>query len=145
MRHKYASAHEWLLSKVTEAESAGDARTLAGYLRSIVSGLDGDEIQDSFQSEMDADGYFEDLDERPEGACFRVEYDPRYYGGDYSGSGEAAYVSCREYDKLRAVGVDESPAVRTLFKKATGIDPVHIVHYNVDEQFTEDGDPFEEE
>ena len=42
-----ASAHEWLESK-----------PICNYLIALLGQIDGDTIQDAFQSEMDSDGYF---------------------------------------------------------------------------------------
>jgi|SRR5208282_5912783 len=44
---KFATAHEWLASK-----------DICTYLRSLLDQIDGDTIQDTFQNEMDEDGFF---------------------------------------------------------------------------------------
>ena len=54
-----------------------------------------------------------------------VEYDESYWGGDYSGSGDTAYVPL---PLIEQVGVEEA------FRQAKGVDPIHIIHY------TENGD-----
>ncbi len=45
--NEWADAHEWLASKSTDQ-----------YLLAVIDKLDGDDIQDIFQNEMDEDGYF---------------------------------------------------------------------------------------
>lgn len=61
-------------------------------------------------------------------AHIQVEYDLQFWGGDYSGVGQFAYVPATLVDEL---GVEEA------FQAHTGIDPVHIVHYSLDELYTE--------
>ena len=58
MAYKFESAHDWLSKTITEKQSQGQIDWLAEALRSLMLGLDGDAIQDAFQSEMDDDGYF---------------------------------------------------------------------------------------
>ena len=53
-----------------------------------------------------------------------VEYDLSFYGGDYSKVGRFAYVPSYWVFMLE---------VEAAFNIATGIDPVHIVSYNLDE------------
>jgi len=55
MVHKLNSPHEWLLGKARH----WNADTLYEALSDVVCRLDGKSIHDLFQSEMDADGYFE--------------------------------------------------------------------------------------
>lgn len=58
MAYKWAHPGEWLAEKIAEA----DETTLRGYLNSLLPSLDSDTIQDTFQDEMGADGYFNDDD-----------------------------------------------------------------------------------
>ena len=55
-KYKWSHPSEWLSDKITELEGAGDAKGLASLLRSLT--LDGDTIQEAFESDMDRDGYF---------------------------------------------------------------------------------------
>lgn len=57
-RYKWDSAYEWLEEKSQD----WDATRLRTELLDLARQTDGDTIQDSFQSEMDSDGYFRDLD-----------------------------------------------------------------------------------
>lgn len=66
----------------------------------------------------------------------RVEYDLEYYGGDYSKVGQFAYLHA---DTVEEIGVEEA------FRQATGIDPVHIIHYTSDEFFTAEGEEWVDE
>lgn len=70
---------------------------------------------------------------RPSGrACFRVNYDPDYTGGDYHGTGLFAYVPFA----LLNQGMTPEEA----FTHATGVAAVHVVHYSLDESFDAAGD-----
>jgi len=59
---KFNHANEWLEHKIQDHEMNKDPRegrqALAGMLRSVATILDGDQVQDIFQQEMDADGFF---------------------------------------------------------------------------------------
>ena len=69
--------------------------------------------------------------------CIRVEYDLEFFGGDYSGVGSFAYVPLAD--------IGHTPdAVEAAFKKLTGHNPVHIIHYCPDETFDENGKPWRE-
>ena len=53
-KYKWDNPHDWLMEKVntwTENE-------LRAELRHLATLLDGDQIQEAFESEMDKDGYF---------------------------------------------------------------------------------------
>lgn len=58
-RYKYESAQQWLQQKIAQA-NLEDLRSIAV---SLASELDEDRIQDLFQDEMEADGFFEELPE----------------------------------------------------------------------------------
>ncbi len=60
-RYRWATPHEWLLEKAEQHAAKNDAAELLSILNSLVPKIDADTIQDEFQSEMDADGYFRDL------------------------------------------------------------------------------------
>jgi hypothetical protein len=66
---------------------------------------------------------------------FKVEYDQDYTGGNYSGVGDFAMVP---------VGLAILVGVNQAFKEITGEDPIHIVHFNTDEWYDEDGKLLEE-
>ena len=53
-KYRWATAFEWLKEKHLDGVDVGIVNLLAG--------LDSDTIQDQYQSEMDADGYFQELD-----------------------------------------------------------------------------------
>jgi len=57
-RYKWSTPHQWLL----EAAQSWDSAQLYSALSSIIDKLDGDTIQDLYQSDMTEDGYFRDLD-----------------------------------------------------------------------------------
>lgn len=56
---RYDNPHDWLLKRIGELESMKDAATLADMMRVIAPDLDPDTIQDAFEEDMDAAGYFE--------------------------------------------------------------------------------------
>lgn len=61
----------------------------------------------------------------------KVEWDPEYNGGDYSGVGNFALIPV----------CDDVPAA---FEKQTGHPRVHIVHYSEDELHDGDGNLLDE-
>lgn len=63
-----------------------------------------------------------------------VEYDLKYYGGDYHGYGETALLP---FEGLTDDNLHER------FRQQTGHDPVHIVHYTFDEPVDADGESLE--
>ena len=65
--------------------------------------------------------------------CYQVEYDPAYYGGDYSRVGTLALVP----EAL----VKRFGSVAAAFQAHTGYNPVHIVHFSEDERYAADGTP----
>jgi hypothetical protein len=67
--YKHESAQAWLqqyIAGLGYQELLQEAKNLATH-------LDNDTIQDIYQSDMDADGFFTDLDARPEG--YEVHHD----------------------------------------------------------------------
>ena len=54
--YKWQHPSEWLEEYLT---NLNDANKLLFEAKELASKLDGDEIQDLYQSEMDADGYFD--------------------------------------------------------------------------------------
>lgn len=63
--------------------------------------------------------------------CFKVEYDVNFFGGDYSGVGEFAYIPLDDELEL---------SHSELFCLMTGVDPVHVIHIPLDETYTIDGE-----
>jgi len=77
----------------------------------------------------------------------KVEYDPLYTGGEYSGVGLQVLIpvsaiddAARTFQKtgLQADSVD---AVHLAFRKQTHMDSMHIVYYNPDELYDQAGEP----
>jgi hypothetical protein len=62
----------------------------------------------------------------------RVEYDLEFSGGNYDKVGRFAYIPHSLIDKYDG---DAGAA----FKEATGHDPIHIIHYTVDEVYDAEG------
>lgn len=73
----------------------------------------------------------------PAGACFRVEYDKDFWGGDYSGVGSFAYVP------LALVGDGVTP--ERAFELYTGVATEHMIHYTLDELYTAGGGRLDDE
>lgn len=98
-RYKYASVHEWLI------EWAGklNADELFQEFTTIARELDADKIQDLYQSEMDRDGFFQDLDK----TVTQEQYDKIIADG----TGSAYCAECKEvrhfaeYDSVIMCGV----------------------------------------
>lgn len=57
-KYKFSHPGEWLDAKITELSMADKVDELCGMFRELASKVDGDTIQDCFQSDMDADSYF---------------------------------------------------------------------------------------
>lgn len=53
--YRWGSPLEWLI----EASQSWDAERLACEVRALAARLDSDQLQDEYQTEMDADGYFD--------------------------------------------------------------------------------------
>lgn len=70
------------------------------------------------------------------GPCFGVEYDLGFPGGSYGTPGRLVYLPYSELDK----DLPEEKAVADLFKTVTGHNPVHIVHYDMGQSYTPEGD-----
>jgi hypothetical protein len=66
---------------------------------------------------------------------FQFEYDLEYDGGNYDQAGRMAYVPAR---LIQMLGMEEA------FQKHTGVDPVHIINWNTDVAYDEDGNEIEE-
>jgi len=60
-QYQWDSPADWLLEKVRGTDNVSFLR---GVIEELVYGvgLNNDDIQDSFQSEMEVDGYFEEVD-----------------------------------------------------------------------------------
>lgn len=66
----------------------------------------------------------------------RVEYDPLYTGGDYSGTGQFAYLPM-DLVEVYAQKEQGGDGVSLAFAEMIKLDPMHIVHYNFDELYNE--------
>lgn len=57
MSYRWNGAHDWLADKL---EGIGEDALLA-FAQRMSQLMDADDIQEAFQEEMDADGYFEEV------------------------------------------------------------------------------------
>lgn len=64
--YKWDSPLDWLTDRITNLLREGDTATLARDFRQLAEIVDGDAMQDLFQSDMQADGYFQPLQDTPE-------------------------------------------------------------------------------
>ena len=64
----------------------------------------------------------------------KVEYDPEYTGGDYPKIGEMGLLPL---DECETRGVDVT------FYRWMDLDPIHIIHYNLDEHYNALGERIE--
>ena len=62
-KYRWNTAHEWLLDKVDQYKINNNHNELADLLYSIIPELDPDIIVDTFQGDMDKDGYFKPIKE----------------------------------------------------------------------------------
>jgi hypothetical protein len=58
MTYRWANPHEWLFDK---AHDEWTPEQLFAAFRDIVEKCDADTLQDLFQTEMDRDGYFDEI------------------------------------------------------------------------------------
>jgi hypothetical protein len=63
MTYKYTHPYHWLSSKIEEMAANNDVDGLKAIALQLGNFLDGDTIQDEFESEMDNDGYFTEVAE----------------------------------------------------------------------------------
>ncbi len=61
----------------------------------------------------------------------QVEFDEEFFGGDYSGVGNFAFV--------KLIDVNGLGSVEAAFKQTTGIETIHIIHYSEDELYDANG------
>jgi hypothetical protein len=62
-KNEYETAHEWLeqaISRLAEKTTGDGAAELVSMARELARQLDGDAIQDLYQSDMDSDDYFKE-------------------------------------------------------------------------------------
>ncbi len=80
----------------------------------------------------------------------QVEYDTTYTGGDYNGVGSFVYIPEKlieaAHTELSKIGApsDYEDALHLAFRKQTHLDSMHIVHYDSDERYTQDGELIEQ-
>ncbi len=60
-RYRWACPFDWLTERLADLARRGAIEELWEHAGTLASQLDSDQIQDLFQSEMDADGYFKEL------------------------------------------------------------------------------------
>lgn len=70
----------------------------------------------------------------------KVEWDPDFCGGAYSGTGRQALVPLARIDAYAETGLTEEAGVHRAFADATGQDSRHIIYYTVDDRYTADGE-----
>lgn len=58
MEYKWFSPHDWLLDKISRVDKTGE---LLDLIKPLIYKIDGDTIQDMYQTEMGNDGYFDSL------------------------------------------------------------------------------------
>jgi hypothetical protein len=61
-KYRWAGPHEWLDHRIQKLVSAEDAKTLGQDFMQLAHQVTADEIQDLFQSDMVADGFFRPLE-----------------------------------------------------------------------------------
>lgn len=63
MSYKWACPHDWLIDKANGWHDEGNADELRSVLLCLAIDLSDDTLQNCFQREMAADGYFEEVDD----------------------------------------------------------------------------------
>lgn len=88
------------------------------------------------------------MSEVPSIKCVKVEYDKKYFGGDYKDVGEFTFIPFNLIDVIKnpngkAVMKDEK-ALKIAFKRMTGLDHRNIIHFSFDEPVDQFGQIFKE-
>jgi hypothetical protein len=86
--------------------------------------------------------------------CMQVEYDPDYWGGDYSKVGRFVYLPFDFIDRCPKWGEADPVCghaktgfdgrVKMAFHILTGVHPNHIIHYSPDEGYDLDGEVWQD-
>jgi len=66
--YRWNYPQDWLNDKLTEWSEQGNIAEILAIARELAAVAGDDEIQNRFESEMDADGFFEPFDEEKEAA-----------------------------------------------------------------------------
>jgi len=106
------------IARQTQEEQGWTDETLLDVVLDYISNQDSNDAFQDYLSGRCAEE--EDLC-TPEEVPTQVEYDLKYSGGDYSSVGEIIIVQVRSNE-----------TVEEAFKRETGHDPVHIIHYTED-------------
>jgi hypothetical protein len=67
----------------------------------------------------------------------QVEFDPNYYGGDYSSVGQFVYLPHSAFE--------DDADLELAFEKQTGLPRCCIIHYCLDDLYTADGEPLNDD
>jgi hypothetical protein len=62
--YKWASPGEWLEDRLNRYAESDDMNAIHHIAQELLTKLDSDQIQDLFQDEMDAEGYFKPIRKR---------------------------------------------------------------------------------
>ena len=62
-KYRWSTPFDWLIDKANESANRNDVGDLVSMIDHLAGRLDQDAIQDLFQTEMKADGYFEPLND----------------------------------------------------------------------------------
>lgn len=105
-------------------------RLFARFLQAEADVLTFQRFEDFLERQATEQGDLKEEDY--DGPYIAVEWDHSYYGGDYTSAGEIAYIPHKLAQKI---GVEKA------FEKWTGVHPIHIVCYNMDEEYDSEGNP----
>ena len=70
----------------------------------------------------------------------RVEYDPRYTGGEYHGVGQVVLIPLSLIEGFAKQDSDGDDSVELTFTKVTKLDCMHIINYMLDDHYNQDGE-----
>lgn len=99
---------------------------------------DGEPLPEGFEDFAPLLGYEEE--EAPPGLeHFKVEYDLNFWGGNFTGTGEHAYVPFSLVAPAGRLTAEQA------FLRHTGIDPAHVIHYTFDETYDAAGQELDDE
>ena len=98
----------------------------------IIDGIAGTDFKDRADVIVDAFVHYKSKPER----FVKVEYDPVFFGGEYSGVGTFVLIPL---SLVVAAAAECDDYVELAFRKHTKLDSMHIIHYTLDEQYDENG------
>ena len=123
-----------LFADTAAAQGWTEATQITVLLQYIEEHANLQDFQEYLNDRAGEEAATDDYSDQPH---LQVEYDLTYVGGDYSKTGDFAYIP--------VALVERCGSVEQAFRNYTGHDSVHIVHYSEDELFDQEGAEWQED